>query len=263
MMQSIGDELEASTGALTSVLRGDNVQVLDLCMAPGGFTASALKYYPQAEAFGISLPRSMGGHELLVKIAAQNVRFVDITMLAKEFGVDEIPITHPEHAKFLEERPFYGQAFRLVFCDGQVLRTHSRADYRERLEATRLNVAQLILALQRIEEGGTLIMLLHKVEAWHTTDLLYRFSQFSSVRLFKPKKKHAIRSSFYLVAEDVQPGCIAAKEAIGVWKSAWYRATFSGDVGTGDAPLVPDTQCVNTLLEGFGRTLLALGKPVW
>jgi len=39
----------------------------------------------------------------------------------------------------------------------------------------------MILALQRICEGGTLIMLLHKVETWHTFQILCAFSGFARV----------------------------------------------------------------------------------
>ena len=53
MMQQIGDELEAATHAITQLPFGaTKIRVLDLCMAPGGYTATALKYNDNAEAFG-------------------------------------------------------------------------------------------------------------------------------------------------------------------------------------------------------------------
>lgn len=97
-------------------------------------------------------------------------------MFAKEFGVDEVPCTHPGHDSFSLERPFINQRFDFVICDGQVLRTHKRPEYRERTEANRLTSSQLILALQRIRHGGTLVILLHKIEALDTMELLYLFS---------------------------------------------------------------------------------------
>jgi hypothetical protein len=184
-------------------------------------------------------------------------------MLAQEMGVSEILPTHPEQAQFLSDRPFLGETFHLVFCDGQVLRTHRRAEHRERHEALRLTVSQLVLALQRIRPGGTLVMLLHKVEAWDTTELLYRFSQFSSIRLFKPERKHAIRSSFYLIAKNIQPQSDGAKEAVGAWKRAWWRATFGGRNGTGQEKAVPNVGCVHAVLNGFGKELIGLGRSVW
>jgi len=232
-------------------------------MAPGGYTASALKYNPGATAFGITLPPTQGGHEVLLQSQKSNVLFLDITMLAEEFGAETIPLTHPEHASFLRDRPFLEHTFQLIFCDGQVLRTHQRGDHRQPHKALRLTVSQLILALQRIRTGGTLIMLLHKIEAWHTAQLLYLFSQFSSVQVFKPKKKHAIRSSFYLIARHVQPDAVSAKLAVETWKQAWRQATFGGENGTGAAEVTADADLVRAVLDQFGTELIELGRPIW
>jgi 23S rRNA U2552 (ribose-2'-O)-methylase RlmE/FtsJ len=264
MMKQIGDELQSSTHALSLTSRdAENIKILDICMAPGGYTASALKYNPSAMAFGISLPPEDGGHEVFLQPHRSQIRFFDLTMLAKEFGVENIPSTHPEHGSFSNERPFLEHRFNLVFCDGQVLRTHRRAEHRDHFEALRLTTSQLILALQRIRTGGTLIMLLHKIEAWETTELLYRFQQFSKIQLFKPMKKHAIRSSFYLIAKDVQPDADAAKLAIDSWKQAWWHATFGGENGTGEIKVRAEEEYVQRVLDQFGSELIQLGRPIW
>ncbi|KAH7370408.1 hypothetical protein BKA65DRAFT_545120 [Rhexocercosporidium sp. MPI-PUGE-AT-0058] len=42
MMQEIGDEMQTKTGAFSQVNRPeDGFRILDLCMAPGGYTSSA------------------------------------------------------------------------------------------------------------------------------------------------------------------------------------------------------------------------------
>jgi hypothetical protein len=173
-------------------------------MAPGGFAASVLKVNANARVCGVSLPVSQGGHELLLPGWKTNPRiqvtFLDITMLASEMGITDVPMNHTDASNFLQDRPFQSQVFDLVFCDGQVLRTHSREEYREQVEAKRLLTSQLVLALQRIKHCGKLVLLLHKVEALHTVLLLHTLSKFSLIQLFKPKKKHATRSSFYVVA---------------------------------------------------------------
>jgi hypothetical protein len=106
-------------------------------------------------------------------------------------------------------------------------------------------------------------MLLHKIEAWHTAELLYLFSQFSSVQVFKPKKKHAIRSSFYLIARNVQPNAVTAKLAVETWKQAWWQATFGGENGTGAVKVTADEGHVRTVLDQFGSELIELGRPIW
>jgi 23S rRNA U2552 (ribose-2'-O)-methylase RlmE/FtsJ len=264
MIQQIGDEMQERTHALSppADYSGD-INILDICMAPGGYTTSALKYSPGATTFGISLPRSHGGHKVLSPFSRSTMRFLDVTMLAKEFGVDTPPFTHPHRSSFLDGRPFFGQIFQLIFCDGQVLRTHQRPEYREHQEARRLTLSQLILAMQRIQAGGTLIVLLHKIEIWDTAELLYLFNRFSSIQVFKPVKKHAKRSSFYLIAKNVQPDADAAKVAIESWKRAWWQATFGGENGTGGKTITVKEEYVQTVLNEFGNSFVELARPIW
>ncbi|KAL5354158.1 hypothetical protein ACLOAV_000243 [Pseudogymnoascus australis] len=264
MMQEIGDEMHERTRCLSPQPNsGGNMNILDICMAPGGYTASALKYNPRATAFGISLPPEQGGHEVLLPRNRSTILFLDVTMLAKEYGLETIPPTHPDPTSFLDERPYFNQTFQLIFCDGQVLRTHERPDYREHYEARRLTVSQLILALQRIRAGGTIVVLLHKIEAWENFQLLYRFSGFSSIQVFKPVKKHSKRSSFYLVASGVHPDSDAAKLAVEEWKQVWRDATFGGENGTGDRGSTADEDHVRLVLDQFGSQFAELARPIW
>ena len=158
-------------------------------MAPGGYSASALKYSPHACVSGITLPASLGGHQLLIPCGRNDPRvrvmFADITMLAAEYGMTDIPDHHPDNLNFSPKRPWATKSFDLVFCDGQVLRTHAphMLNYRQLREAERLACSQLILAMQRIKPGGTLIMLLHKVEMWQTMKLLRLFDEISQLEL--------------------------------------------------------------------------------
>lgn len=264
MMQELGSELHAETGALLpKVPQGQNLRVLDLCMAPGGYSASVLKLDPSAVIRGISLPIANGGHKLLLHRPWQlKCQFQDITMLAAECGITSIPETHPEYAEFSMERPYAGESFELVFCDGQTLRMHQRAEYR-RFEPTRLLTAQLILALQRIAEGGTLVMLLHKVEGLNTVLLLRQFGQFADLQLFKSKRKHAVRNSFYMVAKDVRPNCEAAIEAVTRWKEEWWQRTFGVLDGDEMAREPLDEDGLRGLLEEFGDRMIELARPIW
>ena len=263
-MLEIGNEMQAQTGAVGLNNRSeDGLAILDLCMAPGGYSASALKCNPTAKAIGITLPPDQGGHGVFLNSPLCTVLYHDITMFAKEFGVDEIPLIHPEHASFSMERPLINQRFDLVFCDGQVLRTHKRPEHRDATEANRLTTSQLILALQRIRHGGTLIMLLHKIERFESMELLYTFSQFSDIEVFKPKKKHAIRSTFYLIARNVKPSAEAGRVAVAAWKKSWWNATFGGELGMGAARLQVDDEYAQGAIESFGLRLTTLARPVW
>ena len=265
-MQKIGDEMQKYTSALMPATAPlERLQVLDLCMAPGGYSASALKYHPDAALHGISLPPSNGGHELLLQYSGLQVVFTDITMLASEFATLAVPPSHPDAQNFDAVRPFLGQSFHLVFCDGQVLRTHTRGDHRKdrSLEALRLTISQLILALQRIKAGGTLVMLLHGADTWQSFFILHTISRSSKVQLFKPRRIHADRGSFYLIAKNVQPASPLAQEAVEEWKTAWWCTTFGGDNGTGQMGTLKNDASLRRLLDDFGKKYVTLVKPIF
>ena len=90
MMKHIGNELQLATGAFhissPSVSAGTNnpgsVRILDMCMAPSGFLATALKENPGAQARAFTLPPDEGGHEIQLQYSEKNVKVesVDITV---------------------------------------------------------------------------------------------------------------------------------------------------------------------------------------
>ncbi|KAL9565615.1 hypothetical protein ACKAV7_009797 [Fusarium commune] len=231
LMKKIGQELQDNNQAFTvQADPGKPPNILDICMAPGGFLAAALKFNPDARALAFSLPHEKGGHRVLMP---NNVKVekkcLDITMLAEDMGCEKIPKDHPDANNFLPQQLETGQLFDLIICDGQVLRTHLRASYREDCEARRLTTAQLALGLEHVEPGGTMIILLHKVEAWDTMAILNRFHRISNIKLFKPKLGHATRSSFYLIATNIQSQHPEALAAIKQWKAVWRTITFDSE----------------------------------
>lgn len=269
MNMKLGTELHDSTNAFSVRSPGGaGAKALNLCMAPGGYTWYFLKRFPKATVKGITLSPEDGGHPMYLPHGDDDPRvqvlYMDITMLAVEFGtsIANVPAQHPEAAKFIAERPFLGETFELVVCDGQVLRTHQHGRNRDR-EILRLLTAQLILGLNRIKPGGTLIILLHKVDAWDNILLLQTLETFSKIRLYKPKKIHSLRSSFYLIAKNVLPESAPALEAIERWKSEWWQATFGGEAGTGLDKEEPSESLVREVLEQYGARLIEHGQPIW
>jgi peptidoglycan/xylan/chitin deacetylase (PgdA/CDA1 family) len=106
-------------------------------------------------------------------------------------------------------------------------------------------------------------MLLHKIEALDTVELLYRFSRFSDIQVFKPAKKHAIRSTFYLIAKNVEPNAEAARQAVEAWKEAWWNATFGGVEGVGASKIDIKDDYAQSVIDNFGDELARLARPVW
>lgn len=258
MMKKIGKETHECTGAFR--VRGTNQpNILDMCMAPGGFLATALSLNPSAQAVGFSLP-SQGGHKLRLPAddnSRVTVKFLDLTMLAADMGVSEkeVPPEHADAQNFhLTSQFSNGVIFDLVLCDGNVLRIHDRPAYRERREVQRLQHSQLALGLERVREGGTMVVLLHKVESWDSVQMLYTFRRFSRVRVFKPRVGHTKRSSFYMIAKDIRVGfwsvCVLLRGGRGcgrllrlgrrrdIWKcSPWTSQMFTRCLGSLDRSL--------------------------
>ncbi|KAK1974206.1 hypothetical protein LZ30DRAFT_775460 [Colletotrichum cereale] len=264
MMQKIGQEIHLATNAFLIQKDGSSQpKVLDMCMAPGGYLETVLKMNPKARAVGFSLPVESGGHRVLLPPQKRvELRLLDITMLAEDMGVTDVPVEHPEHAKFLLRQLNPEDLFDLVLCDGQVLRTHSREDYREKREARRLTLTQLALGLQHTRPGGTMVVLLHKLEAWDTVLLLYTFRAFSTVTLFKPTTSHAKRSSFYMVARNIQSQQAEATRAVERWKTIWKAATLKNDEEYWTA-LRQGEPSVEKVLGEFGPELVEMGKVIW
>ena len=110
-------------------------------MAPSGYTWSLPQVNPDARIICITLLPEMGGHPMRLPYGNEDPRvqvvFMGITMMASEFGtpVPEIASRHPEAANFITPTPYQDADFDIVLCDGQVLRTHRRAEYRQDREA--------------------------------------------------------------------------------------------------------------------------------
>ncbi|KAL8833103.1 MAG: hypothetical protein Q9176_008092 [Flavoplaca citrina] len=266
----IGDEMRLSGAFDVEGLEYANINALNLCMAPGAYTSAMLKQYPDASVCGITLPVRSGGHKMIIPYGPKDprvdVKFLDITMLVREFSIRSfsIPADHPDAANFITSSPFNGRKFELVLCDGQALRTHERAKYRETMrEARRLLLAQLIFGMTRIKQGGTFVILLHKAEAWDTVCLLKSFCSFAKVTLFKPESAHRQRSTFYLVAKDVRSTSTEARIFTDGWRQAWTAATFGGEEGIGSDPATPDGADVDALLHHFGPGLIHLARRTW
>ena len=265
-MRHIGTEMQKKTGAL--VIDKETItspHILDMCCAPGGFLTTSMDINPGAQALGFSLPASEGGHEMRFPPPPNlELRFLDLTMLAADMGVTEIPTEHPDAENFLPRQFSPEKLFSLVICDGQVLRpnVHKRATYRQNREARRLIVTQLALGLEHLQPGGTMVVLLHKIEMSYTMCCVYKFTKFSSVQLFKPVKHHAKRSSFYMVATNVQSRHPEAVLAIQFWKEQWKLATFGSDEEY-EEDVLEHWADSEKVIGVFGEELVKLGSEVW
>lgn len=270
-MEEIAKEMQCFTRAFNVKPGQEAPGVLDLCMAPGTYLSKALERNPTAHAVAFSLPPSQGG---LVPIVTESetvkIHLLDITMLAADMGLapGDIPPEHPDAGSFLHSRYFEdGRNFDLVLCDGAIRRTHERPEYRMHgRETRRLLLTQLALGLEHLRPGGTMIVLLHKIERINTIRLLRDFRAFANVVLFKPKSGHTKRSSFYMIASAVRSDGEEAIEAVAEWKREWKVATLGTDEEWREdyARVAAFGELgVEGVLAEFGPALVKMGQKVW
>jgi len=107
-----------------------------------------------------------------------------------------------------------------------------------------------------------MIVLLHKVEAPDTVQLLHTFDKFASVKLYKHTTYHAKRSSFYMLATNIRADSEDARKAVEKWKVQWRTATF-GTYNDYCKLTQLDKSDVEVILEEFGPRLISLGRKVW
>lgn len=262
MTVAIGKQLDSSTGAFEILQSSDEPSALDMRMAPGGFSATIMAYYPNTTLRAVTLPLNKGGHSVHFRHPHVRLDLCDINTLAGDMGLASIPESHPAAATFTVTKLLAQETFDVVICGCQVTRNQELEEWREHREARRLQLAQLVIALEHVKSGGTLVAVMHKPEEIHTAELLHIFSKFAEISLFKPKRAHAKRSSFYLVAKKIDTCSNQAIEAKELWKKQWIDSTF----GTAD-------DCANIskrtaddareLLDGYGTELVKIGRPIW
>lgn len=119
----------------------------------------------------------------------------------------------------------------------------------------RLTTSQLILAMTRVANGGTIVILQHKLDSWTPARIIYAFSKFSNVEIFKPEKKHSTRSSFYMVAKNVNNVSSEFKDTLERFQNDWYEATFGGKDGTGQC-IDGENEYVSHIKIGFYTTFV-------
>lgn len=264
MMRSVADKMETATSVFT--LPSPRPTILAFGFAPGGFVLKALKLNPSAQATGITLGDKLCGIPVLVKDKRLTFHPADITLMAGDMGMlpDEIPADHPDARNFLPKLIRPRATYDLVTAEGGVLRPHQAllGSHRELREAHRLKASQLALAVSRVKRGGRMIVLLHKPESWNSLTLFYTFSKFAKIQLFKPSQQHQYKSSFYMIAFDVQCQSEAARTAVKQWTREWKVATFGTDAEYENV-VREHALDANQVLEEFGEKWVELSQPVW
>lgn len=265
MTLDIGNALASTTGVFK--LKSSYPRILDLCMAPGGFSATAKRELPESIIDAITLPPQTGGYEVMADNICRHITYADITMYSKEMISDgHIPADRPDSEGFETSSPYVENQYDIVICGGAVAKAHLMERHRSECERSLLTVSQLVFAMNRLKPGGSIVLLLHHVESWDTVCILHAFNQFSHIQLYKHPKYHAIKSSFYLVAKNIDLHHENAIISLSYWKDLWRYLTFKepGNLPSPRSILYKsEDDFIQGVLSEFGPRFLELAGPVW
>ncbi len=173
--------------------------------------------------------------------------------------------------------------FNVVVLDGHALRTYqhplistpdpdvdmlkaAHGAYRDRLLIT-----QMIIALQSIALGGTIVMWLSHIECFPALQLLYLLDSVSSeLVVHKPQTMHTARGTSYVIAkgvfsfrEQVNKGALYVRGLQTLWSQLQQGGQYDGIgrmIVEGDLDFVASTE---TLLDQYVDRLVELGLQTW
>ncbi|KAF7337909.1 hypothetical protein MVEN_02014100 [Mycena venus] len=208
------------------------LRFLDLGCYPGGFTSYILSKNSSAQGLGISSEIENGGHRFL-----------------------------------LEDRHRSSKRFDIVLLDGHQLRRQPSA---RPGDWDRLLVSQIIIGLQAIKKGGTLVIKLADAEQINTAKLLHMFDVLStSLETFKPRYMHANRGTFYVIVKGMGEGRGATRLStlVNSFKELWVDLTIGGADGAGRVLNDEDLDFIVSTMEvrqakNLDR-LIDLSRRVW
>ncbi|KAK5635712.1 hypothetical protein RRF57_011424 [Xylaria bambusicola] len=126
---------------------------------------------------------------------------------------------HPEPGKFSVVpllKP--DDIFDLVICDARVFL--GNLELQDSVEVDRMQLVQLALGLEHVRPGGKMVIRLARIESWSAVDLIHRFSQFSTLEIFKHFDVGTKWPDCYLVASNIRSKQTEAINAVSFWKQA-------------------------------------------
>ncbi|KAJ7073993.1 hypothetical protein C8F01DRAFT_1010181 [Mycena amicta] len=260
-MKNVFKEIDIQTACIP---RKGPLRFLDIGCCPGGFTSYILSKNLSAQGHGISSEIENGGHRFLLEDRHRSrfkISYADLSYY--RLGPLPASVVSASKLKPATALPFdTSRAFDVILLDGHPLRSAGDPDL--------LLVSQLIMGLQYVKPGGTLLIRLADPEQAATAKLLFMLDGLSTrLETFKPRFMNATRSTFYVIAKGVGEGVGAACQPILVekLKELWVDLTIGGVHGAGQALGEEDLDFVVTTKELQQPThlerIMKLSKRVW
>lgn len=221
-----------------------------------------------ARGVGISLPVHEGGHTFALEEHHRcRFKLIQADLTYYRLG----PASHPHAIQGKELLPLplavRLQTFDVVLLDGHHLRTQPKT---REWDWDRLLISQIIIALQAVKRGGTIVIKLGNPERFNIAILLLMLDFVSSsVQTCKPQTIHGLRGTFYAVAKGVGEGREAGRlpEILESLRQLWLDLTVGGEEGVGRFMTRDDLNFVMTDAELFQDQqldrLIELSRGVW
>lgn len=170
--------------------------------------------------------------------------------------------------KRLQTIPFdiRARTFDLALLDGHNLRTQV---HELPWDGIRLSLSQIILALQSVKQGGTIVIKLSRPENVYTVRILYMLDKLcSDLSTCKPRTMHSDRGSFYAVAKGLGLGEEGGRllNFLNTFQCLWLEATFGGEEGRGRPITENDLDFIvklEDLRNHYLDRLIQLSRMVW
>ncbi|RPD58735.1 hypothetical protein L226DRAFT_548347 [Lentinus tigrinus ALCF2SS1-7] len=280
-MRSIMQELDRVAHCIPS---SKQLSFLDVGCAPGGFSSYILQKNRTAIGMGISLPESAGGHALLLEEWLRS-RYHHYPEDILNYHWSPAPADDVRDHRSLQFPHEFTGHFPLVVLDGHALRTYrhdpsviqSPGGDADLLKAAhgayrdRLLITQLIIALESVTPGGTIVTRLSHIECFPAAPLLYLLDNISKkVVVHKPQTMHKSRGTTYVIAK----GVFSSKETRSLrdeylqgLKALWGDLKQGGPCeGIGRMLLERDLDFIasgEVIVEEYVDRLIELGRQTW
>ncbi|KAJ7633118.1 hypothetical protein FB45DRAFT_1058098 [Roridomyces roridus] len=226
-MKSVFKELDLRTGCIP---RRGPLRFLDLGCSPGGFTSYILSKNSSAQG--------LDRHRGRFKIFYADLGYYRLGPLPASVSGEKN--TLPAVVQLPSD--LTARKFDVVLLDGQQLRSNISTTTTTASGSNRLLISQLIIALQSLKKGGTLVIKLNDLELLSTAKLLYMLDRLSSnLQTFKSVEMHAARG--------------------GAWGWEWSAEGRVGRAVDGLKGLWVDTEEI--MEQGNLDRLVELGRGVW
>eukprot|EP01025_Chloroclados_australasicus_P042062 TRINITY_DN447_c1_g1_i1.p1 TRINITY_DN447_c1_g1~~TRINITY_DN447_c1_g1_i1.p1 ORF type:complete len:469 (-),score=56.41 TRINITY_DN447_c1_g1_i1:654-2060(-) len=288
IMQAVMREIDEGMNFAVS---SNTKTFLDVCAAPGGFSAYLLEAQPECVGMGVTLPYSKGGHPMGITDSGRyTCEFTDVLKDPSEIIFRRptlnkdgspgygLPIPHSCDLVILDGHFLGGEKASYLMPQGGDLVSYPTADFsnprmdlvsKETEHQTKLMwISQLLISIQNLKQGGTLIFRSSTKPDLVQISMLCMVSRLfkGKIRPIKPTVCHMMRSSFYVVCQGFDLGAASKMQ---IFPKILFLWSEMKGTDTGDFPIwhpidqLSEFGSPQQFIRTWGPALVNFLEPVW